>query len=73
MALMLETYPLRYAERGRAGVIPNPLRRAHHRRPLLVDFLQMARNQSVEWANVTVSRLSAVVGDSLVEAAMTSR
>jgi Trk K+ transport system NAD-binding subunit len=31
--------------------------------PLLVDFLSLARDRDAEWANVTVSRLSAIVGE----------
>ncbi|MGB5456243.1 MAG: NAD-binding protein [Gammaproteobacteria bacterium] len=30
--------------------------------PLLVDYLQLANNFDEEWANITISRLSAVVG-----------
>jgi hypothetical protein len=31
--------------------------------PMMVDYLQLASKQDVEWANITISRLSAVVGD----------
>ncbi|HHJ34881.1 MAG TPA: potassium transporter TrkA [Gammaproteobacteria bacterium] len=31
--------------------------------PLLIDFIQYALNEKQEWANITISRLSAVVGD----------
>ncbi len=31
--------------------------------PLLLDFLDTAKQQSEEWANITISRLIAVVGD----------
>ena len=31
--------------------------------PLLIDFLDQARRQDQEWANITVSRLSAIVGE----------
>lgn len=31
--------------------------------PLLVDYLELAQNYDEEWANITVSRLSAVVGN----------
>ncbi len=30
--------------------------------PLLLEFLQQAKNETEEWANITISRLSAVVG-----------
>jgi len=32
--------------------------------PLLVDFIQQALHEEHEWANITISRLSAVIGDS---------
>ncbi len=32
--------------------------------PMMVDYLQLASKQDVEWANITISRLSAIVGDS---------
>ena len=31
--------------------------------PLLVDFLAQAREQTPEWANITISRISAIVGE----------
>lgn len=31
--------------------------------PLLVEFLKEAKNQDPEWANITISRLSAIIGD----------
>jgi len=31
--------------------------------PLLIDFIQQALHEGQEWANITISRLSAVVGD----------
>jgi len=31
--------------------------------PLLIDFIQQALHEEQEWANITISRLSAVVGD----------
>ena len=31
--------------------------------PLLIDFMHMALDQDQEWANITISRLSAVIGD----------
>jgi Trk K+ transport system NAD-binding subunit len=31
--------------------------------PLLIDYLALARDRDAEWANITVSRLSAVVGE----------
>ena len=31
--------------------------------PLLVDFLSLARDRDAEWANITVARLSAIVGE----------
>lgn len=38
--------------------------RAYFLTPLLEDFLNIARQQDNEWSNITISRLSAVVGDS---------
>lgn len=38
--------------------------RAFFLTPLLDNFLHMAKQQDEEWANITISRLSAVVGDS---------
>ena len=31
--------------------------------PLLIDFIDKALNEDQEWANITISRLSAVIGD----------
>lgn len=31
--------------------------------PLLIDFIRLALNESQEWANITISRLSAVIGE----------
>ncbi|MES0327187.1 MAG: NAD-binding protein [Gammaproteobacteria bacterium] len=38
--------------------------RAYFLAPLLNNFLSLARQQDNEWSNITVSRLSAIVGDS---------
>jgi len=38
--------------------------RAYFLTPLLENFLNIARQQDNEWSNITISRLSAVVGDS---------
>lgn len=31
--------------------------------PLLINFMELIKNRDAEWANITISRLSAVVGD----------